>query len=202
MKIIAKLLLFSCLFISLVYSDDVYIRNGQILKNCHVIDTTNAKVKIIVSGKERLFPLVSIDKVILSPYNQNNLSIVQNQDGSFQNIDTVKVLSREDVQPIVIAPKIYNQEVNVTYPNIYLLPLSFIALGLAWDYFEDVSQLNQSIDFYKKYNGDTSDLESARTRKTILGITFIAAGVLNTVFALKTVEIKASSNSLSLVYRF
>jgi hypothetical protein len=190
MKMTIGIVFLSWLFISNVYCDDVYIRNGQILRNCHVIETTSTKVRIITSGNERIIPLVTIDKIVISPYDPSKPTIVQNLDGSFQNIDTTKILSHDDAQSNIGIPQSNNQQVTVSYPNMYLLPLSFVAFGLAWDYFQDASLI------------DGSSAQSMKTRKTILGWTFFTAGILNTAFVLKVVEIKSTSSSLSLVYHF
>jgi hypothetical protein len=71
-------------------------------------------------------------------------------------------------------------------PYIILLPLSFVCAGLAWEYFSDLSQLPDG---------------PIKTRRTILGITFTIAGILNMFIALKSVEVKATSNSLVVWYR-
>ncbi len=202
MKLVSRIICICCIVVSLAHGDDVYFRNGQILRNCRVIETTESKIKVSTSINERTFPRITIEKIVSKPYDPDKPTIVQNQDGSFQSLDTTRAVTPDELQSYISVPKVTGQELTTTHPNIYLLPMSVVALGLAWDYFQDVSQLNQSIDSYKKSNSDTSEMESARNRKTVLGITFLAAGVINTVFALKTVEVKATSSSLGLVYHF
>lgn len=72
------------------------------------------------------------------------------------------------------------------------------------DSFSSASDIQKTIDFQKKLdeNFDTSELESSKTRKTIVGVTCFVAGVVTTLFSFKSVEVKTNLQSLSLSYRF
>ena len=190
MKRTLKILSLISLWCYLSYGDEVYLRNGQILRNCHVADTTESKVRIETSTGIRTFPLVVIDKIVKSSYDPQKPTFVQNEDGSLQTLDSTKVVSHEDSQALTIVSPLPIETASTTYPNLYLLPVSFVSFGLAWDYLQTASEIQDSPD------------NSIKNRKTVLGVVFLAAGVINTVFALKTVEVKASSNSLGLVYHF
>jgi len=139
----------------------------------------------------------------------SQVQIKQRAQGYFIDLSTIfptikrKLLDDEKTIPLDTLSVNNNSQLgNYTYPNIILLPISVIAFGLAWDYFEDVSQLSETIDQFQKLKLDTSKLESSKTRKTILGVAFALAGVVNTIIAFEKVEVKVSPNSLSFVYHF
>jgi glutaredoxin len=173
------------LWCNLAQCDEVYFRNGQILRNCHVADTSESKVHIVTSTGIRTFPLVVIDKIVTGSYDPKRPTIVQNQDGTMQTLDSAKVLTHEQIQAIINASPLPGELTSTTYPNIYLLPVSAIAFGLT--YIEFKLQLE---------SGDW------KPEPTILGTTFLVAGIVNTVFALKTVEVRATSNSVGMIYHF
>lgn len=110
--------------------------------------------------------------------------------------------------------------VEYEYPYGHLIPLSIVAFYLAWDYYVQARDIQTLIDGFSKTNKqieefnklvttkmdipliDTSKLESTKVRKIIFATTFLISGIFNTIIALKRVEVKANSNSLSLVYHF
>lgn len=89
-------------------------------------------------------------------------------------------------------------------PYISLLAVSLASFALAWDSFSSANDIQETMDLMKKIdkNYNTSDLESSKTRKTIVGITCIAAGIITTLFSFKSVEVKTNLQSLSLSYNF
>lgn len=132
----------------------------------------------------------------------SQVQIKQRDQSYFIDLSTIfptikrKLLDDEKTIPLDTLSVNNNSQLgNYTYPNIILLPISVIAFGLAWDYFEDVSIL-------QKYKSPSSEWKSAKTRKTILGVAFALAGVVNTIIAFEKVEVKVSPNSLSFVYHF
>jgi hypothetical protein len=94
------------------------------------------------------------------------------------------------------------EEEKYYYPNINLLPVSIISFALAYDNFSEISQLDKAIDNFKILKLDTSELESTKGKKMLLGGIFILIGVANLGFVAQEVEIKAMHNSLSIVYNF
>jgi len=90
------------------------------------------------------------------------------------------------------------------HPYIPLLAISVASFTLALDNFSSASDIQKTIDFQKKFdkNFDSSELESSKTRKSIVGITCLVAGVITTLFSFKSVEVKTNLQSLSLSYRF
>jgi hypothetical protein len=187
-------------------ADDIRFRNGQTLKNCLVLDTLGTRVKIKTSEGERLFPFSTIDEIVKSAFDSSRTSYILDADGS--PISTKRAEQPSNIEIQTPTDHTYISEKAYTYPNTFLLPLSAIALGLAWDYFAQVSDIQDAIDASNKSASqsnvqiDNSNLESEKTRKTILGVTFLAAGIINTVFAFKRVEVTATSNSIGLSYKF
>ena len=100
-----------------------------------------------------------------------------------------------DVKPVINQ---YGQ------PYLPLLAISAVFLALTWDSFASASDIQKSIDDFRAIdnNFDSSELESSKTRKQIIGVTCLAAAGLITVFAFKKVEIKTDLNSISMSYRF
>jgi endonuclease YncB( thermonuclease family) len=114
-------------------------------------------------------------------------------------------------------------------PYLPLLAVSVASFALAWDYFATASDYQNIID---KTNPQLSDLKSrlshthddvtrtainqsikeaqdvineaqkTHTRKIILGVSCIAAGIVTTIFAFKEVQVKTDLQSLTLSYRF
>lgn len=111
--------------------------------------------------------------------------------------------------PIPITPELA-ADLNNYYeqPYIPLLAISAAAFVLAWDSFSSASDMQKIIDNLKsisasaKVKVDVPELESTQTRKTIIGITCLFAGVIITWFSLKEVEVHTNLQSLSLRYRF
>jgi len=187
-------------------ADDVRFRNGQTLKNCLVLDTLGSRIKVKTSDGDRLFPLTSIDNILKSQFDSTQTSMVQNRNGSTQTL--IQVEQPFDVNIQTRSQHIYVPEKHYDYPNSILLPLSAVAFGLAWDYFSQAGDIQDAIDANNslasalKIQIDNSRLESQKSRKSILGVTFIAAGILNTVFALRRVEVTTTNNSIGLSYKF
>lgn len=184
MKTILSLLFLVVSFRAGSLADDVFLRNGQAIKNCRVLDTLDSRVRIYTTQRERILPLASIASITLAPFDSTKETEIVTFGGLLPerspNASTV----------------IYD------YPHLYLIPITAIAVVLAWDNFSDASDLSNAIDEAKKVNLDTSKMESTRNRKTVFGIVALGAGLINTYFALQRVQVKVTSNSVGLTYNF
>lgn len=109
------------------FADDVFLRNGQVIKNCKVLDTVETRVRVYTTQRERIIPLVSIVSIIIAPFDSTKES----------EVVTFGVLPEPSTNASLIT---YN------YPNILLLPVSAVALVLAWDYFAQASDLTDAIN--------------------------------------------------------
>jgi len=177
-----KSYLFSPLLILIFYShsfcDNVILRNGKAIDNCIVKDTVGYTIRIIENGNDTVrVPIIDIIGIIYEKYDPN-----------------ARTLTRTIVDKRIITKKVR--------PNSKLWPLSIIALGLTFESFYDVSQLNEAIDNYSKLNLKTDELVASRNRKQVLGWTFFIAGLINTIYVLETVEVTATNNSLGISYNF
>lgn len=101
----------------------------------------------------------------------------------------------------------YNVPINTVYekieytrPYLMLLPLALLSFGIAWDQFEDRSNIQKEIDLLVKMgrNDEADDLKVTKTQKTVVGIVAIITGVATTFFALKEVEVRADYDNVSL----
>jgi len=187
-----RLLTFILFCSSLAIADDIKFRDGSFLKNVQVTDTTDGKITVKYLATTRHFPLSTIDAITKADYDYTQPSPYYTSE-QFMN---------DPLAQVHPAPTGITGAVIVTRPNLKLLPLSLLAVGLSWDYFAQASDLGDLIDATSKFGGDTSELESAHTRKTILGVTFLAAGIVNAYISLQSVEIKASPNSIAIAYKF
>jgi hypothetical protein len=194
------------LYFSNTWADDIQLRNGQTLKNCLVVDTIGTRIIVNTSEGQKSIPLTSIEKIIKSELNSSQPTYILNADGSTKALTQA---SKTDESHIQITTKSdYFTERKYSYPKIFLLPISAITFGLAWDYFSQVGDIQDVIDYnnksaeLSKTQVDNSKLESQKSRKTVLGITFLVAGIVNAVFAFERVEVTSTSNSVGLSYKF
>jgi hypothetical protein len=81
MKLLWSLPFLTFLFSITLIADDVYLKNGQVIKNCQVQDTINNKVKIVTTLKgngERIIVINSIFRIVVTPFNpQKETEIVE-----------------------------------------------------------------------------------------------------------------------------
>ena len=129
-------------------------------------------------------------------------------------------LSKDIDTPIINTKEI---PVFTSRPYLPLIGLSVVSFALSWDFFSESSDIQKDIDrindnikllpniypnvslrkqIEQDLNDQIDDLKSKKARKTIVAITCIAAGVITTLFSLKSVEVKTNLQSLSLSYKF
>jgi hypothetical protein len=68
MKTLLTISILSVLSVFHLFADDIYLRNGRIIKNCKVIDTADAKVRYETNLGVGTLPLKSISTIISSPF--------------------------------------------------------------------------------------------------------------------------------------
>lgn len=89
------------------------------------------------------------------------------------------------------------------YPNLKLLPISFIALALTYDYLMEASEIKKVIGDLEKLNIKPEDsLKSKMERKEILGYIFLGTAIINTFISFNRVEVNANLNELWISYKF
>lgn len=97
---------------------------------------------------------------------------------------------------------IYSEQMITTYeqPNLKLLPVSVIAFLLAYDNLYEIKDLNDRIDTLS--GKQKRDAKEERTRKLVLGVTFLMTGAINTLIAFERVEIQVDMDSFGVGYKF
>ena len=128
------------------------------------------------------------------------LSVLGNGEIFPKRLKTVSELKRESDEHRFITESYIKSKM----PYLPLLALSAVSFALAWDFFSQSSDIQNAIDLDKKLlpNGDYSDLESSKTRKTIIGIVSVAAGIVITIFSFEEVQVKTDLHSFTVSYRF
>lgn len=122
--------------------------------------------------------------------------------GIWQDIKTIKSI----YAPIINSEKeLLSFQKKYEQPYIPLLAISIVSFVLAWDSFSSASDIQKEIDSLNKFvsnKADVSELETSKTRKSIVGVTCFVAGVITALFSFKSVEVKTTLQSISLSYRF
>lgn len=95
---------------------------------------------------------------------------------------------------------LYPDKKYYEHPYIFLLPLSAFCFGLAWDQFEGASDIQGTIDALNNagLSSEADELQGSKTRKTIVGIVGILAGITTAVLAFRNVEVKSDYDSVTL----
>lgn len=206
------LILFAALSISplsrVAKADDLYLNTGWTMKNVRVIDTVRSGSDLFLRVEEKngvhRIPLGAIMRITIAPVDAALGSpVFVDSLGHRDQARSPSVEIRKPESPVLAKP-----DYKVRYPNMKLLPVTFIAVALSWDFFAQASDIGDAIDANNqtaallKITADNSSLQSQETRKTILGVTFLLAAVANTVLCFGDVEVIPASNSLTLAYHF
>ena len=99
-------------------------------------------------------------------------------------------------------PQRLKPRVVYSYPNVKLLPISVIAIGLSIDYLSDASTIQKTIDMLEAGKGDAGDYKKQKTRKQIVGGVFLAAGLVNLFFVFEKVKVRTDGQQVMLSYAF
>ena len=120
----------------------------------------------------------------------------KNKLGIWQEVSNKEIVDNTMKEKIYVYTKQYER------PYLYLIPLSLASFVFAWDSFASVSDIQKNIDLFTKLKLDASDLKASKTRKKILGIASLAAGVFTAIMSFKEVEIKTDASSITMSYKF
>lgn len=166
-----------CLLLSFLNAEDIYFKNGAVLKNVHITDKG-----------EDYWVVKKADGQFLKLYRWN----IERVESTPFRPDINTELSG------IIPPE--PQEITTTRPNLKLLPITFIGLFLALDTYQDASDINATIKDIRDLNpeADVSRLEGQRGRKYVYGTIFLATAIVNTFIAFKNVEVKATPQQIQL----
>lgn len=89
------------------------------------------------------------------------------------------------------------------YPNLKLLPISFLSAGLAINFFLEAKDLSDDIKLLEDLELNPKGLKSIKTRKLILGSFTALVAIANTVISFKRFEIRIDDeNKTGVGYKF
>jgi len=180
-RIIIALLLLT----AVLYSDDIYLNNGNIIKNVKIINQNEEWTVFQTDQGERKIRTFLIKNIVKTRFNANQKT---------ELLTSRKIEKRQ-------------------YPGLKLLPVSIIGAGLFVDYIFQINDINDKISSYKKLNGNDpyteyyiheniNKLKGERTRKIFIAAAVLTATVLNTVLYIKQMEVKAKDNGIQLSLKF
>lgn len=223
MKKILLLLLVS----SLCIADDIYILNGSIIRNVKITGQSKEYGQLVINFlfNERInsVPQQYILRIDPIPYDASKQSIRENPTRARKDsIERTNLPTKEDslkalfnrFQQVPKEKTIAIYETEYTQPNIHWLAISVLSFGLSWDFFSRAGDYQDMIDAsqpqtitvgnqtYTVGGGDTSYLESGKTRMTILGMVSIGVGIFSAIHGFEKVEIKTDGKSLTLAVNF
>lgn len=97
------------------------------------------------------------------------------------------------------------QKTHETKLNWKTITLSMLFAGLAWDYFATAGDYSDTIKKMEDAGSPDKEIDKVKkikTRKTITGSLLTAASVVSFAISFERVEIKASSTSVEIGYKF
>lgn len=193
MLIILLVVTFTLIADEKYYTDEIFLKNGNYYWG-----------EII--GKKGEFVYIKNPDTCYKIQKGGIKKIVKNgkdvSDGYFDRIDFMSEIPEKFEIVVSDFGHDYNpSETRNTYPNMHLLPLSFLCFAIAWDSFADANNISDVIDAVPA-GVDSSDLKSDKIRKNFVGGAALVAGIFNTMYCFERIEVKASPNSLTLNYKF
>ncbi len=168
-----------------VFAQDIYLIDGQVYKNVRIVSEDSSQVTINFNNTEREIPISSIlriDRKSFKPFQPSKL-----ENGISNDVS--------------LLPK--------AKPNLIWLSVGALALLNTWDSLSDASNLDSSIDAFRKINSVTfkdvvDELESQKSRKLIIGYVSLAVAIatIYVAFDVDPVYAKLGSNSFTLSLKF
>lgn len=178
-----RITLFLLLITSLSHADDIYLKNGCILRNVTIVQTSGKIFVYKTSSGE----MKQLDPEMLDHYERKAL----NAESSFENckpvIPTQKTLIKKQVR-------------------MDMLLISASAIALSIDYFIETSDMSEDIDdferlgFYDKTY--LNRMKGVKNRKAVMGDVFAVVAVFGLLNMYEDIEVKPTTNGLSLSYSF
>lgn len=191
----------------LVYADEIKFTNGKCIGNVLVIDTVDNIINVITPKETLQFKLNAVEKINKTLYDPFATMIISNTLSNESLIDTV----RRDSLINIFKMKQLGYEINTKkeFSNLKYLPFSFLAFGLSWDFFEDVSLMNKKIMPYYKNRELPKDeriqfdeYKAIRARKYILGSAFFIAGIFDLFYSIIPVDVQIEPDEIKVSYNF
>lgn len=176
---------------ALCHADDVYLKTGYVFRNVVVKDTIDSFVTLEAPNGNRKVAVDQISRVVKNEINPSEDARMEKYD------ELLAKIYIEDSKNRALEGKFKRDSLQQTYkqgrsihyyeyPNLKIIPISIISFAFSWDYYATAS-----------ISG-----EKEKTRRNAIATMFLAAGILNTVFAFEKVEVTIAPNQLSLNYNF
>ncbi|KAB2967548.1 hypothetical protein [Zoogloea sp.] len=200
--IIVSVLLVS---VSALLADDVYLKNGYVVRNVAVKDTVEKYARLVAGdGTSRRFLVEQISRIIPFPVDPNKGPLVEKFDEILADMH-IEGLRQEEIQSrqhrdslaaiLKNAPVGYKTE----HPKAHFAILGAVCAALCWDTFSDVSRIN---DLEDKLGNLDDDSKAIRSRKTVLGVVYAIASVGSFAISLEKVVVKVSPDNLTFSFNF
>ena len=172
------LIMISC---SLLFGDIIYLNNNQIIQNCEKTNETEIylyyRIYDVHGTHIQAFKKNQIEKIVEMPI-----------DKTIEKSKTPNILFKNNNQPTI---KIDKQ-----------IWISFLAFGLAYDFYKDVEIYDDAINDLKEMNGNTKDLKEIKARKQKMAIFSLSVGIINTIVSFDKVKIESENQGVKLSYQF
>ena len=167
------------LMVSIARAEDIYLRNGTVVRNARVVEANAQHVRFYFRKEIRT---VSRDKVyrIEGNWDPQKTTFIEDRQGK----------QLPDIRPI------RKERRNINY-----LPVALISLGLSWDFLAEANDIDKTIEGLP--DGIEKDrLDGSQGRKRILGFTFLGIGVGALFYSFLEVPVYPTANGVALTIRF
>lgn len=183
-----KLVLLILLFISNIYADDIYFKNGKMVLNCKVVSQNDSCLYVRINKD---------NKAYVTSFDKNTIYMIKK--APIDENSKTKIIKTNEAQ------KRYTSKLKLNKN----LVLSLGMFALSYDYFQEASKYNDALelleDINKEYGEDvyeTKDLKEERDRKKIVAFICLGTGIINTFLSLESIELKPEKQGVSLSYEF
>ncbi len=188
--VMTRILILIIFAAGVLYSDDIYLKNGTIIKNVKIIKQGREWTVFQTPEGEQKIRTFLISKIVKSDYHSQQQTEIR----SLRKAETAKTEAAK-------------------YPNLKLLPLSLMGIGLFIDSIFEIDEINDQISSLKqsRYSDPTwayrtdqhiNELKRKRTRKIMVSAAILTATVLNTVISLERLAVKPATNGIQLSLHF
>lgn len=205
-----RLFIIMLIFATALLADDIHFKNGCILTNVTVIDSSGAYYQYKKSnGTLSKINKAIVAKVVKKSFSKNAVTQTTNCADTWKSSATRSMRNATQTK----------RKTTQTKLNGLMFGLGLVSSALAWDYFDRVGALQDGIDAANKIinNGmsdiidqgsidraknDKEKLESDKTRNTIIGSVIVAFAIYNYFNAFEKVDLKTDGEKVTLSYNF
>lgn len=198
--------------VSAVWGESVILKDGRTLKG----EIVGKKSDQIYLNSEGNIYLINLDLVqeIKNEGNQPITGLIYRKKDFIQkwakSQDVIELIPKDQIKKDLSVFRSGIQKTHETKMNWKPVLLSVLFGALAWDYFATAGDINDSIEDLKDMEDalnidlgkDIKAQKKIKTRKTITASFLTAASVVSFAVSFERIEIKASSTSVEIGYKF